>query len=64
MDDSKKGTLSLSLKKSEMLILSDGESTIELNICDRFKQPIACRVRIRSSKRFEIKRKPDSERQK
>lgn len=61
MDDRKKGTLLLSLKKSEMLVITDGEDIIELNVCDRFKQPIAVRVRIKSSKRYEIKRRPSGD---
>lgn len=61
MDDNKKGTLLLSLKKSEILVISDGDNTIEINFCDRFKQPLSGRVRIKSSKRYDIRRKPTSQ---
>ena len=58
MDDKKRGTLSVSIKKSEILVITDGEEVIEIAISDRYKQPIMCRVRINSSKKYEIKRRP------
>lgn len=58
MDDKKTGTLLLTLKKSEMLVISDGKDEIHINFCDKFKQPLGGRVRIKSSKRYDIRRRP------
>ncbi len=57
MDDSSRGNLVLTFKKGEGLLISDGVHTIEIAFFDRFKQPINVRARIKSNKKFEIKRK-------
>lgn len=56
MDDKKIGTLLVTLKKSEILVIRDGDDVIEITLTDKFKQPLSGRIRIRSSKRFDIKR--------
>lgn len=57
MDDKKVGWLSISLKKSETLTISDGVETIEITISDRFKQPLHARVRIKATRKYEVKRR-------
>ena len=49
--------LAITLKKSEFISVQDGEYEIELHVYDRFKNPIACKVCVRSKKYYGIKRK-------
>lgn len=59
MKDAQKdvGFLALSLKKKEILIISDGINTIEILLYDKHKQPISARVRIKTEKQYDIRRK-------
>ena len=59
MDDEKEyGNLVITINKFEYIEIADGDEKIDIYFYDRFKQPIAGRVCLRTTKKYVIKRRP------